>query len=150
MPKRKFRRHKTSWFDVIKRSQVPIKRNKQIKKEPLEECRHSFQLGEDRITYIYSYRNLKKSRSIIRIICVSYEIYLNNSWKTIIYYDDAHGEFHRHVMISMDDEKGDISSSGVRQKGDKRKLLEWAIKDLTRNFYYYKREFLKRNKDILT
>lgn len=150
MPKKKFK-HKPSWLSLIKKTTATIKRNKQTKKELLEECRNGFSLsGEDKITYVYMYRDSRGGRNIIEIICVSYEIYVANSWKTVIYYDDAHKQFHKHVMISLDDTKGEISTSGVRQKGGRKKLLTWAIDDLINNYLYYKKEFLKRNADLLT
>lgn len=153
MPKKKFRKHRKNWFSLIKTTSTPVKRNKQRREEPPEKCRHSFPLSvlnEDRITYVYKYLQSKQGRNIVQISCVSYEIFVANSWKTIVYYDDAHGEFHRHVMVTINDTKGNVSTLGVRQKGGRRKLLDWAIKDITRNHIYYKREFLKRNRQLLT
>lgn len=152
MTNKKFRKRGIPWLGLIKKTVIPIKPNKQVKKAKPEECKHSFLLlDEDRISYLYKYLHSKDKRNIVEITCVSYDIFVANSWKTIIYYDDTHdGILHRHEIISIDDKKGKVITAGVKQKGGRKKLLDWAIKDLTKNYSFYKKEFLKRNNDLLT
>jgi len=82
---------------------------------------------------------------VIEIVCVSLEILIDKKWKTITYYDNIHGYLHRHERVSLSDESETIVVLGVRQKGSTRRLLRWAIKDITINYASYKKRFLKRS-----
>ena len=80
---------------------------------------------------------------ITEIICVSLEIVINSKWETIVYYDNVHGYLHRHERLSASDESETIATLGVRQKGTVRRLLKWAIRDISINYINYKKRFLK-------
>lgn len=156
MKRGNFRRHRASFVKLAKKYLIPVKTNKQVRKVVGKIHRHGYPLTEtDQINYEYSYIDRKtkgkKKRKILEITCVSYEILIGEDWKTIVYYDDSHdGLMHKHVMISIDDKKGEVSDENIKQKGGRKQLMGWAIKELTKNSDNYKRHFLKRNKKLLT
>ena len=100
----------------------------------------------DRLTYIYVIDiNTNKT---IEVVNVSYEIKVEGDWKTIIRFDSAHGYLHRHSRVSLDDEKETTTRESVKQKGDPKRWLTWAIHDIQENFLEYRRLFFKRSKVI--
>jgi hypothetical protein len=100
----------------------------------------------DRLTYIYVIDiNTNKT---IEVVNVSYEIKIEGDWKTIIRFDSAHGYLHRHSRVSLDDEKETTTRDSVKQKGDPKRWLTWAIHDIQKNFIEYRRLFFKRSKII--
>lgn len=102
----------------------------------------------DRITYVFKYQRYNRKKiEIIEVVTVSYEIYYENSWMTIIYYDSTHGFLHRHIRISVRNTGDTVTDEGVKHKGDHARWLKWAINDLQNRFVYYRKEFLKRSKE---
>jgi hypothetical protein len=95
----------------------------------------------NRITYIY--RILDTGR-VVEVICVSLEIRYGEKWRTIIYYDNHHDFLHRHERINLETSSDITTTNGVRQKGTNRRLLRWAIQDISNNYISYKLKFLKR------
>jgi len=97
--------------------------------------------------YIYK---TKLSSIITEIICVSLEVKVNKEWITIIFYDSSHqGRLHRHTKIFINNDLDVVDYQGVKQKGNQKALLTWAINDLKNNYLFYKKKFIKRNKDLL-
>ena len=98
----------------------------------------------DRLTYMYVIDiNTNKT---IEVVNVSYEIKVEGDWKTIIRFDSAHGYLHKHSRISLEDEKETTTRDSVKQKGDPKRWLTWAIQDIQNNFLEYRRLFFKRSK----
>ena len=95
----------------------------------------------DRITYVYL-RSLKDN-AIIEIITVSYDVLIKKRWRTIIRYDSHHGYLHRHVSLSLKDEKDMVEP--LRLPGTHSDWLTWAIQDLLKNFGEYKQTFFDKN-----
>lgn len=102
-----------------------------------------YHLSENnRITRVY--RKLP-SGEITTIICVSLDCLLNNKWRTILYYDNVHGYLHKHERLSLNDSSETISSQSVKKKGSQNELMKWAIKNISINYIFYKRKFLKNS-----
>lgn len=121
------------------------KLNTQKAHETLVKNAETFPLTEvDRLTKIYK---VNMEEEISEITCVSLEIKINKEWFTIVYYDSFHsGSLHKHVTVSLEDRSDSPTTVGVRKKGNQRKLLTWAIRDITTNYFYYKRNFFRRSK----
>ena len=96
----------------------------------------------NRLTRIYE---KNESKTIENIVCISLEAKLKGKWKTIIFYDTAHGYLHKHERFSLRNDSYSISTIGVKRKGTKEKLLNWSVKDLHQKYIFYKRRFLKRS-----
>lgn len=141
----KIKKHRGFTLDSAELINISNKSKLQKDKEALRKNEESFFLTEvDRLTKIYK---LNKDDDISEITCVSLEIKINKDWITIVYYDSFHsGSLHKHVTVSMVDRSDSPTTDGVRKKGTKRKLLTWAIKDITTNYFSYKRNFFKRSK----
>ena len=100
----------------------------------------------DRLIYIYIVD--KNTNTTIEVINVSYEIKVEGAWETIIRYDSAHGYLHKHSRVSLIDEKETTTRESVKQKGDPKGWLTWAIQDIQKNFVEYRRLFFKRSKIV--
>lgn len=138
--KRKFRGHKK--YKLPKKLVVPVK---QAKTKEIEiQFDHEFPLADtERLKYVYV-RNLRGI--IINIICVAYDMQINNEWITIIYYDSEHGSLHRHETISFENRDDLVTEDKVKKKGTAEDWLTWAINDIIRKYTYYRKHFLKRSK----
>lgn len=124
----------------------PSTRKVYRKKEPkLEIKRHEILLSENnRLSYVYK---VKTTGEIGEVTCVSYDIKINNSWFTIVFYDSSHGGImHRHTRIVVGGEEEVVNDDEVKKKGTQRRLLTWAIGDIKTNYLSYKKRFLKRNR----
>lgn len=113
-------------------------------KERLKENRAEIPLTEeDRITYIYKI----DQKGIVReVTCVSYEIFINETWITIVYYDSSHDSIlHRHVRVSLKNSSDAPSTDGVKKNGSQHRFLTWSIEDIQHNYLMYKKHFLKRS-----
>ncbi len=102
----------------------------------------------DRLTYIYIIDT--STNTTIEVVNVSYEIKIEGAWQTIIRYDSAHGYLHKHSRVSLADEKETPTRQNVKQKGDPKRWLTWAIQDIQQNFSEYRRLFFKRSKIVDT
>lgn len=145
MSKQKFRR-KNQNFKIPRGVIVPVKQNKVVKEND-QQIDHDFALSEtEGIRYIYTRNSQNK---ITNIISVTYDIFINSEWVTVIYYDSEHGFLHRHETISFDNRNDIATEENVKKKGDRETWLTWAIKDILHKSIYYKKLFLKRsNLDI--
>ena len=117
-------------------------------KIPILDKKHSTMIFRKRFFLSENNRSTRifkqiETGKITEIICVSLEIIINNKWETIVYYDNVHGYLHRHERLSASDESETIATLGVRQKGTVRRLLKWAIRDISINYINYKKRFLK-------
>lgn len=104
--------------------------------------KHFFLSENNRSTRVF--KQIETGR-ITEIVCVSLDVLLNNEWETIVYYDNVHGILHRHERLSIIDRSDSIATISIRQKGTVRRLLKWAIKDITKNYDIYKKRFLRRS-----
>src|ERR671914_1259701 len=100
----------------------------------------------DRLIYIYIIDT--KTNKTIEVVNVSYEIKIEKDWETIIRFDSAHGYLHKHSRVSLADKKETTTRDSVKQKGDPKRWLTWAIHDIQNNFIEYRRLFFKRSKLI--
>lgn len=127
--KKKIRKHR----GLIIASTDLVKISKELKsrkaREALVKNEETFPLTEvDRLTKIYK---ANKDGEIFEITCVSLEIKINKEWVTIVYYDNFHsGLLHKHITVSM----ADRSDSPTTDK------------DITADYFYYKRNFFRRSK----
>ncbi len=104
--------------------------------------KHFYLSENNRVTRVYEKIETGK---ITEVVCVSLDINISANWETIVYYDNVHGSLHRHERLSIEDKSDSIVSIGIRQKGTVRRLLKWAIKDISLNYTNYKKRFLKRS-----
>ncbi len=112
-------------------------------KDKDQQVDHEFTLSEiERIRYTYTRNILNR---ITTIICVSYDLNINNEWVTIIYYDSEHGFLHRHETISMENRNDIVTEESIKKKGNVEVWLTWAIKDILKSHVYYRNLFLKRS-----
>lgn len=120
---------------------IPIKSNKS-KSQDIQ-FGNEFQLSEtEKIRYIYT-KNEKNRVS--NIICVSYDVYIQNEWVTIVYSDSEHGPLHRHETISFENRSDLVVDDQVKKKGTPEDWLTWTINDIKARRNYYKKQFLKRS-----
>lgn len=97
----------------------------------------------DKIVWVYKTNN---DLEIVEITSVSYVTKIKKKNYTVIYYDNSHGGvMHRHQRVSVADESDSPVLLHVTKKGHQGKLMHWAIKDIQRNWYFYKRNFFKRS-----
>lgn len=98
----------------------------------------------DRISFSLLKNRDNKTRKIENI---SYEINIENRWEWVVRYDDhsSEGELHRHNRISLDDEKGIVSASGIKKYKNKDFELDWVCKDIKRNYLKLRRRILKNS-----
>lgn len=96
---------------------------------------------EDRITYNYA-RKLS-TNEIVEVINVSFEIMIKGNWHTIIRYDSHHGYLHKHIRLTLTEEKTIVER--VNASGTHSDWLTWAISDLIENFMEYKKTFFENN-----
>lgn len=124
------------------------KSHREKKKEGFSRTKKSEQLltTADRLIYIYVIDT--RTNKTIEVVNVSYEVKIEKDWETIIRYDSAHGYLHKHIRISMPDEKETTTRDRVKQKGDPKTWLTWAVGDIQRNFLEYRRVFFKRSKVV--
>ncbi len=90
---------------------------------------------------------INEKHNIRKIENISYDILIDEKWINIVRFDDhgGKGHLHKHTKISMNDEKTIDSSQGVKQSRSKRKLFNWAFKDIKRNYLIYRSKFLKNS-----
>lgn len=100
----------------------------------------------DRITYIYKVN--ASTRQIVEVVNVSYEVKIEAKWITIVRYDSSHNYLHKHIKVFLESELEITTRDRVKQKGDHKSWLTWAIDDVQKNFYEYRRLFFKRSKII--
>ncbi len=100
----------------------------------------------DRITYAYIINT--KTNETIEVTNVSYEVEIEKHRETIVHYDSEHGYLHKHIKLSLFDDREIITRGGVVKKGNPKRWLTWAIEDIQKNFYDYRRLFFKRSKVI--
>src|SRR3989344_2245294 len=141
--KKKIRKHRGLTLEPAELIKIKDKSKLQKNKKSLKKNKETFSLTEvERLTKIYK---LNKDNEIFEITCVSLEIKINSEWVTIVYYDSFHDKsLNKHVTVSMVDRSDSPTTDGVRKKGTQQKLLTWAIKDITKNYFYYKRNFFRR------
>lgn len=108
-----------------------------------DEKNDQFLSPTDRLTYIYIFDI--NANVTTEVVNVSYEIKIEGDWQTIIRYDSAHGHLHKHSRVSLNDEKEITTREGVKQKGDPKSWLTWAIQDIQKHFVEYRRLFYKRS-----
>lgn len=140
--KSKFR-HKSK-HTINKRLLVPIEPNRQIKKVPNKIITHKFSLTEvDREIYSYEIDN---QGIIQKVVDVSYDIYIDNHWITIVRYDSEHGFLHRHTRVSLEYLYDTPTTGGVIKRGGPQTWLTWARKDISKNYLNYRVGFFRRCK----
>ena len=106
------------------------------------QTKHDFPLShEDRITYNYS-RN-PSTKEIIEVVNVSFEVLIKGKWHTVIRYDSHHGYLHKHIRLTLSDEKTIVERVNI--PGTHSNWLTWAINDLIENFMEYKNTFFENN-----
>ncbi len=141
MSNQKFRRNKQN-FKIPKGIILPVKRHMMVKEKD-QQVDHDFALSEtERIRYIYTRNSRNK---ITNIVSVTYDIFINSEWVTVIYYDCEHGYLHRHETISIQNRDDVATEENVKKKGAKEDWLTWCIKDIMKRHVYYKSLFLKRS-----
>jgi hypothetical protein len=96
----------------------------------------------DRVTVIFGI----KEDTIKGVINVSYEVFINNKWITILRFDSVHGYLHRHTRISLDNPDTTVENFSVIQKGGPKEWLTWARKYMNKYFYKCKVGFCRRSK----
>ncbi len=98
--------------------------------------------NSDRLTF-----NATFDDKVFIISNVSYEMLFDQRWEWIIRYDDHGGteDFHRHERYCLEDESDFPSSNIFVPDITKKKLFEWAINDIKRNYMIYRTKFCKRN-----
>lgn len=123
----------------------PIKKPSIIIKETLHAQNGSVPLNivqTDRISF--SVLRDEKNR-IRKIENISYGIHIEGKWEWIVRYDDhgGKGPLHRHIRISLEDEKVVESTAGIKKYKNKDYELTWVCNDIKRNYLIFRSKFLK-------
>jgi hypothetical protein len=97
----------------------------------------------DRITYVYG--RDKTTDAILEVTNVSYEVWIEKGWLTILRYDSTHGYLHQHARFSLTVEKEFITQEYVLKTGNHQEWLTFAIEDIKTNFLAYRQAFFNRS-----
>ena len=90
----------------------------------------NFETGLDRLRIHF----ITQNGQVISIIVVQYKAYIDGKWRPIVRFDEAHGFFHRDIMLPSGEQ---VKSS--RPSTDKNLALNDAISDI-KNFWPTYRE----------
>ena len=123
----------------------PLKKPKQ--EESLDTQKRNILLNivqSDRISFSVL-RNEKNN--LRKVENISYEIYIKDRWEWIVRYDDhgGSGSLHRHIRISLDDNRDVESASGIKKYKNKNYELTWVCDDIKRNYLNFRKKFLTNN-----
>ena len=134
---------------MYKRKRKHYKNIYPIAKPPIKEVLHT-QTGNvplniaqtDRISFSVLRNDNNRIRKIENI---SYEIFIEDKWEWLVRYDDhgGKGPLHRHIRISLQDEKSIESTGGIRKYKNKDHELTWVCNEIKRNHYVFRSKFLK-------
>jgi len=141
---KKYRKNSNSKLFAILRA----KGTKVEKKEKTIICRGGQPLSDtDSLMWVYKYIKLKNLKiAVTEITSVSYITIIGNRIYTVVYYDSVHnGILHCHIANSINDPSDSPIPLSVRKRGNQKKLLTWAIRDIKNNFYIYRKKFYKRS-----
>src|SRR3989344_3967839 len=120
-----------------------------VKKSSVKETLHtqngnvSLNIAQtDRISF--SVLRDEKDR-IIKIENISYEMRIKDKWEWVVRYDDhgGKGPLHRHIRISLQDEKSVESTDGIKKYKNKDHELTWVCNEIKRNHQIFRSKFLK-------
>ncbi len=140
--KSKFKRQRRKFLE--KRFMFPIAPNKKLLLPPNKTVTHKFyRTNTDRVIYCYE---IDGEKTIQKVVDVSYDVYVNNQWVTIVRYDSKHGFLHRHMRVSLENISDTPTTGGVIKRGKPQTWLTWARKDVSKNFLNYRVGFFKRSK----
>lgn len=116
-----------------------------IEIEPKKDNFGGFSLNPNNSDRI-SFNRETDTKGTIKISNVSYEIKIDEEWIWIVRYDDhgGKGALHRHERINLESDIDVLIADGVKRKGTKKKLYDWAIADIKKNYLIYRMRFLKR------
>lgn len=95
-----------------------------------------------------SFSVLRNDKNDLRKIeNISYEINIDNSLEWIVRYDDhgGTGSLHRHIRISLKDNRSVESTDGIRRYKNKNYELTWACNDIKKNYLRFRKNFLKHS-----
>ena len=101
----------------------------------------------DKLVWVYKEVKEKNKIQITEIVTVSFVTEINDKEYTVVYYDNTHDKtLHQHIYNSIFDNSDSIVPLSVRKKGNQKKLLNWAIKDIRNNWQKYRNEYYRRSK----
>lgn len=95
-----------------------------------------------------SFAVLRNKTNNIRVVeNISYEIFINGKWETVVRYDDHNGigPLHRHIRISLSDTREVQSVDGIRKYKNKDFELTWVCNDIKRHYLNFRAKFLKNS-----
>lgn len=122
---------------------IPIK--KPLIKEQLYGKKGNIPLNKAQTDRI-SFSVLRNDKNHIRKIeNISYEINIEDNWEWIVRYDDhgGVGPLHRHVRVSLKNNKEVESMDGIKKYRNKDHELTWVCNDIKRNYLTFRSKFLK-------
>ena len=101
----------------------------------------------DKLVWAYKIEKKDRKSEITEIVTVAFVTIIKNKEYTVMYYDSHHNkDLHMHLFNSIQDMTDIVIALRVRKKGNQSRLLNWALKDIRKNWYYYRRKFYKRSK----
>ena len=136
---------------MTKRFKKHFKNISSLKKPKQEENLHTQKRNillniaqSDRISFSVL-RNEKNN--LRKVENISYEIYIEDKWEWVVRYDDhgGSGSLHRHIRISLDDNRQVESASGIKKYKNKNYELTWVCDDIKRNYLNFRKRFLTNN-----
>ena len=141
---RKFRRH-INHIRKVFQFDTPVLPETTQKKD------FEFLLNKNQTDKLHCCIQTNKNGKYVKIADITFLIFHNNQWEWVVRYDDHGGQgfMHRHERVSLKDESETTIPLPVRKNGNKKKLTEWAIDDVRKNYLHYRRRFLDRSKVAL-
>ena len=106
------------------------------------------QLSEtDKLVWAYKKNEAYKKPVVKEIVTVSFVTTISGEDYTVIHYDSTHDKIlHMHIYQSIHEPTKDtVIPLPIRKKGNQAKLLNWAIKDIRKNWDLHRRKFYKRS-----
>lgn len=96
----------------------------------------------DRISFTVLRNNKNNIRKIEN---VSYEICIDGLWEWIVRYDDHGGTglLHRHLRVSLKDDRSVESSIEIKRYKNKDYELTWIINNIKNNYLIFRKNFLE-------
>jgi hypothetical protein len=139
------KRIKSRLLNLLQKYDVPVKPNVNKEVKYIEKKGY-FPISEtDRITYVLKLdQNYKKAI----ITCVSLDILFNDEWITIDRFDTEHGYLHQHVLTKIGEEPKVVIPT-IKKNASLDYIFDWTVNHFYNNFYFYRRHFIKNNKDKL-
>lgn len=100
----------------------------------------------DKLTCLYKIDKKGKTREVDS---VTYCTKLGGKWEMVVYFDDVHGFLHRHRRVTVENETNNLDLPLGKNSNNHHRNLRYAMNDIEKNFYFYRRHLLKASNSYI-